>query len=154
MGGRVGRRDRLLVWGRLHEIGKRYPGDQTEVGFDLFRAIATRMGFDADDVDTLVAIIQIHLLVPELATRRDLDDDGTIAMVADAVGNSRLLHLLGALTEADSIATGPSAWSSWKGGLVNELVSRVSHVLAGGDVGAVLGGSFPDAEPRLFLEEG
>ena len=151
---RVDRPDLLLVGALFHDIGKGYPGDHTEVGVVLFRTIATRMGFDADDVDTLVAMIQHHLLLPDVATRRDLDDDGTIAMVAGAVGNSRLLHLLGALTEADSIATGPSAWSSWKGGLVNELVSRVSHVLAGGDVGEVLGGSFPDAEQRLLLEEG
>ncbi|HAZ18464.1 MAG TPA: [protein-PII] uridylyltransferase, partial [Acidimicrobiaceae bacterium] len=151
---RVDRPDLLLVGALFHDIGKGYPGDHTEVGVDLLQTIATRMGFDADDVETLVAMVQHHLLLPDVATRRDLDDDGTIASVADAVGSSRLLHLLGALTEADSIATGPSAWSSWKGGLVNELVSRVSHVLAGGDVGEVVGGSFPDAEQRLLLEDG
>ncbi len=151
---RVDRPDLLLVGALFHDIGKGYPGDHTEVGVDLLRTIATRMGFDSDDVETLVAMVQHHLLLPDVATRRDLDDDGTIASVADAVRSSRLLHLLAALTEADSIATGPSAWSSWKGGLVNELVSRVSHVLAGGDVGEVVGGSFPDAEQRLLLDDG
>jgi|TARA_B100001105_G_scaffold59931_1_gene46165 [protein-PII] uridylyltransferase len=151
---RVDRPDLLLVGALFHDIGKGYPGDHTEVGVDLLQTIATRMGFDADDVETLVAMVRHHLLLPDVATRRDLDDDGTIASVADAVGSSRLLHLLGALTEADSIATGPSAWSSWKGGLVDELVSRVSHVLAGGDVGEVVGGSFPDAGQRLLLADG
>ena len=68
--------------------------------------IAPRMGFPAADVDHLVAMVEHHLLLPDAATRRDLDDDGTIRSVADAVGDRQLLALLGALTEADSIATG------------------------------------------------
>ena len=60
-------------------------------------------------------------------------DDGTIKSVATSVKTLSLLSLLDALTEADSIATGPSAWSSWKAGLVRELVARVQHVLSGGD---------------------
>ena len=151
---RVDRPDLLLVGALFHDIGKGYPGDHTEVGVDLLQTIATRMGFDADDVETLVAMVRHHLLLPDVATRRDLDDDGTIASVADAVGSSRLLHLLGALTEADSIATGPSAWSNWKAGLVRELVERTSHVLGGGDVGDVVGGSFPDAAQQALLDEG
>jgi [protein-PII] uridylyltransferase len=72
--------------------------------------------------------------------------------VADAVGDRQLLALLGALTEADSIATGPSAWSSWKAELVEELVRRVDHVLAGGEFDEVAAGRFPDAEQRELLE--
>ena len=151
---RVDRPDLLLVGALFHDIGKGYPGDHTEVGVDLLRTIASRMGFDDGDVDILVAMVRHHLLLPDVATRRDLDDDGTIASVADALQSGRLLHLLGALTEADSIATGPSAWSDWKGGLVRELVSRVSHVLGGGDVGEVVGGLFPNAEQQALLDEG
>jgi len=151
---RVDRPDLLLVGALLHDIGKGYPGDHTEVGVDLMRTIGSRMGFSGADTDLLVAMIEHHLLLPDVATRRDLDDDGTIRSVADALGSIRLLELLGALTEADSIATGPSAWSSWKGDLVHELVARTRHVLSGGDVGEVLGDSFPDAGQRVLLDEG
>jgi [protein-PII] uridylyltransferase len=41
------------------------------------------------------------------------------------------LHLLAALTEADSRATGPSAWGAWKAGLVADLVERADRVLSG-----------------------
>ena len=44
----------------------------------------------------------------------------------------RTLRLLDALTEADSLATGPAAWSDWKAELVGELVDRTAHVLGGG----------------------
>ena len=151
---RVDRPDLLLVGALFHDIGKGYPGDHTEVGVDLLRTIGPRMGFDPDDVDLLVAMCEHHLLLPDVATRRDLDDDGTIRQVAEAVDDPLLLRLLAALTEADSIATGPSAWSSWKASLVRELVERTSHVLGGGDVGDVLGGSFPDVDQQALLDEG
>ena len=42
-----------------------------------------------------------------------------------------MLDLLHALTEADAAATGPAAWSSWKAGLVGELVGRTRALLGG-----------------------
>ena len=90
---RVQRPDLLLVGALLHDIGKGYPGDHTEVGQELVATIAPRMGFPAADVDHLVAMVEHHLLLPDAATRRDLDDDGTIRSVADAVGDRQLLAL-------------------------------------------------------------
>lgn len=55
----------------------------------------------------------------------------TVALVASAVGDRTVLDLLAALTEADGLATGPSAWSGWKAGLVADLVGRVGATLAG-----------------------
>ena len=72
-----------------------------------------------------------HLLLPETATRRDLDDPATVAGVADAVGDADVLELLHALTDADAAATGPAAWSEWKAGLVDDLVRRVGLRLSG-----------------------
>jgi [protein-PII] uridylyltransferase len=128
---RVERPDLLLIGALLHDIGKGFPGDHTTVGIELVRAMATRMGFGPDDVDVLVDLVRHHLLLPDTATRRDLDDPATVAHVARAAGNRVTLHLLGALTEADSRATGPSAWGSWKAGLVAELVARADRELAG-----------------------
>lgn len=131
---RVERDDLLLTAALLHDIGKGYEGDHTTVGMTLVHDIATRMGFNDDDRQTLVLLVEHHLLLPEVATRRDLDDPATIRWVAACSGTIERLHLLGALTEADSIATGRSAWGPWKAGLVAILVERAEHVLAGGDV--------------------
>src|SRR5207248_455401 len=84
-----------------------------------------------DDVTTIKALVRHHLLLAETATRRDLTDEATISAVAAAVGNHTTLELLAALTEADSLATGPAAWGTWKAGLIAELVERTAPVLAG-----------------------
>ena len=140
----VTRPDLLVLGALLHDIGKGYPGDHTELGMELVQSIAERMGYKSNDVELLVGMVEHHLLLPDVATRRDLDDDGTIKSVASAVKNLSLLSLLDALTEADSIATGSSAWSAWKAGLVRELVARVQHVLSGGDIDDVVEATFPN----------
>jgi [protein-PII] uridylyltransferase len=128
---RVRRPDLLLVGALLHDIGKGYPGDHSEAGVSLVDKIAPRMGFPPDDVTILKTLVRHHLLLAETATRRDLTDEATISTVSAAVGNQTTLELLAALTEADSLATGPAAWGSWKAGLIAELVERTSPVLAG-----------------------
>jgi [protein-PII] uridylyltransferase len=132
---RVERPDLLLVGTLLHDIGKGFPGDHTDVGMTVVREIAERMGFDAADVDTIVHMVQYHLLLPDVATRRDLADPATIDTVARAAGDVSTLRLLWALTEADSLATGPSAWGNWKAGLVATLVERTALRLEGQEAG-------------------
>ena len=119
----VSRPDLLLMAAFLHDLGKGYPGDHTDVGTALIENIATRMGFPPTDVDILVALVRNHLLLAEAATRRDISDPTTTTKVAFAVKDPLVLELLRALTEADSKATGPSAWGQWKAELVEALVA-------------------------------
>jgi [protein-PII] uridylyltransferase len=151
---RVDRPDLLVVGALLHDIGKGVPGDHTEVGIDLVSTIAPRMGFDPADSEALVQMVRHHLLLPDIATRRDLADEGTLRLVADAAGSIRVLRLLDALTEADSMATGPAAWGDWKAGLVRELVSRTAHLLGGGDLADILPVGFPSADDRSLMDSG
>jgi [protein-PII] uridylyltransferase len=128
---RVGRPDLLVVGALLHDIGKGYPGDHTEVGMRLVGPIVRRCGFSEEDVATVQGLVEHHLLLPDVATRRDLEDDQTLAAVADAVGDVAFLELLAALTEADSLATGPTAWGGWKSQLVTTLTEATAHYLSG-----------------------
>ncbi|MBC6460853.1 [protein-PII] uridylyltransferase [Actinomadura sp. HBU206391] len=127
----VARPDLLLVGALLHDIGKGWPGDHSRGGAVVARDMGARMGFDERDVDVLEALVRHHLLLPDTATRRDLDDPVTIRGVADTVGGHEVLELLAALSIADGLATGPAAWGGWKAGLVAELVRRVTAALAG-----------------------
>jgi [protein-PII] uridylyltransferase len=128
---RVGRPDLLLVSALLHDIGKGWPGDHSVAGEIIARDVAARIGFDRADVAVLATLVRHHLLLIDTATRRDLEDPATVRSVAEAVGSQGTLELLHALTEADALATGPAAWSSWRGSLVADLVKRVVAVLAG-----------------------
>jgi [protein-PII] uridylyltransferase len=75
--------------------------------------------------------------------------------VAEAIGSPLVLELLHALTEADSLATGPSAWSAWKAELVGELVTRVGHVLGGGELGELASWRlFPTPEVLALMGAG
>ena len=151
---RVSRPDLLVLGALFHDLGKGYPGDHTEVGMQLMRTIGPKLGLAPADVEVLVTLIEQHLLLPDVAMRRDLTDAATIEQVAQAVESVDVLDLLHALTEADSLATGPSAWGDWKEGLVEELVARVRHVLGGGDVAEVTWRLFPDAETLAVMARG
>jgi len=85
-------------------------------------------------VTVVSRLVRLHLLLPDTATRRDLSDPVTISTVADAVGDPGTLALLHALARADAAATGPAAWSDWKGRLVAELVRRVGAALRDGEL--------------------
>jgi [protein-PII] uridylyltransferase len=148
---RVDRPDLLVVGALLHDIGKGYPGDHTEVGIDLLDRIGHRMGYEPDEVVALQDMVRHHLLLPDIATRRDITDDGTLRLVANQLGDVRTLRLLGALTEADSLATGPAAWNSWKAQLVDQLVERTAILLGGGTLAEATVDAFPtDAQLDLM----
>ena len=150
---RVDRPDLLVLAALLHDLGKGGPGDHTDAGQVIVAAVATRMGYPTDDVATLVALVAHHLLLHEVATRRDLDDPDTIERVASTVGDLGRLRLLAALTEADSMATGASAWGRWRAELVGRLVERAAGLL-GGDAHPVDVDPFPTAEQLALLADG
>ncbi len=151
---RVDRPDLLVVGALLHDIGKGYPPrDHTEIGIEIVDDLAPRLGFDAADTAVLVDMVRHHLLLPDVATRRDLADEGTIDGVARQVGSVPTLRLLHALTEADSMATGPAAWGEWKAALVRELADKTAHVLAGGSLEDAVSSQFPTVEHRRHMAE-
>jgi [protein-PII] uridylyltransferase len=127
----VSRPDLLLLAALLHDIGKGWPGDHSVSGEVVARDVARRVGLNDADAELIAAATRHHLLLPVVATRRDLDDPMTVQHVATTVGSRSLLELLHALAQADGLATGPAAWNDWKAGLVADLVRRVSAVLDG-----------------------
>lgn len=129
---RLASADTLLVGALLHDVGKAWPGDHSIVGARLAREWVPSLGFPGIDGDRVARLVRHHLLLPDVATRRDLDDEGELQAVATAVGDIETLDGLYLLSLADARATGPSAHSPWKDGLLAELHRRVRRVLAGG----------------------
>src|SRR5580658_3900541 len=127
----VARPDLLLLAALLHDIGKGWPGDHSTCGAVVARDFGARIGLAEADADLVAEAVRHHLLLPMVATRRDLDDPATVRQVAAAVGSRTLLELLHALAIADGLATGPAAWNDWKATLVADLVRRTEAELAG-----------------------
>ncbi len=129
---RVSRPDLLILGALCHDIGKGRGGDHSVIGAELAVQIGTRLGLWPSDVEILSKVVRHHLLLPHTATRRDLQDPGTIAAVVDALdGDLVVLELLHVLAEADSLATGPGVWGDWKASLIGDLVRRCRLVMAG-----------------------
>jgi len=127
----VSRPDLLLLAALLHDIGKGWPGDHSVSGEVVAGDVCRRLGLGEADRKLVAEAVRHHLLLPAVATRRDLDDPMTVEHVAQRVRSRTLLELLHALSQSDGLATGPAAWNDWKAGLVADLVRRVSAVLAG-----------------------
>jgi [protein-PII] uridylyltransferase len=155
---RVRRPDLLLAAALLHDIGKGGSDDHSRVGGRTARDVMARWGFDEADGATVARLVELHLLLPHTATRRDLDDPATARAVADVVGSTELLDLLAALTEADARATGPSAWTSWRARLVSKLLRRTRAVLEGDPerIAAEIEGDarLSDQVPTRHLQDG
>ena len=127
----VDRPDLLLVAAFLHDIGKGFPGDHSAVGAPIAREIALRMGFTDEDAQTIALLVRHHLLLPDIATRRDLEDPSTVDVIIQAIPDVRTLDLLHALTWADAQATGPSVRTPWRRQLIFELVARCRAQMRG-----------------------
>lgn len=139
----VERPDLLVLAALLHDLGRGCAGDHCVVGADVAGGVAARMGFPPGDAATVAWLVRHHLLLGDVAGRRDLDDSTTIERVAAVVGSPDRLALLAALTEADAQATGPAGWSPTRARLVGRLVERVGHVLAGRATDSVVTARFP-----------
>lgn len=128
----VRRPDLLLVAALIHDLGKAVEGDHSVTGAAIATTIASRLGFTDTDVETVALLVRQHLMLAQVATRRDLDDPMTVDLVSGIVGDTERLDLLEALTYADARAAGPAAASPWRLRLVGELCRRVRSELAGG----------------------
>ena len=85
----VARPDLLLLGALLHDIGKGWPGDHTDAGVSVVREVGPRLGLAYGDSATITAMVRHHLLLPDTATRRDLDDPVTVRSVVSAADGVR-----------------------------------------------------------------
>ncbi len=122
-------RHMLVTAALLHDMGKGMPGDHSINGARLARRIAIRMGFTEPAVSVIVTLVRHHLLLPDLATRRDIHDPVTSERVITAFLEPQILELAEILAKADGEATGPLAWGPWKEGLVHDLVLHTRSLM-------------------------
>lgn len=130
VGAELGTLDDALLAAVLHDIGKGWEGDHSVTGAEAVAAFFRRARFGPAMAGTVTNVIRHHLLLPTVATRRDIDDPRVVVHVADQAGDLRSLRILYLLTVADSRATGPAVWTPWKASLVRSLFARAADELA------------------------
>jgi [protein-PII] uridylyltransferase len=128
-------RDGVLLGALLHDIGKTGEGGHVAVGREVAARALDRMRLPTATRDLAHFMVAEHLLLPDTATRRDLEDDDLVLDVASRVGEPERLAALYLLAVGDAVATGPAAWTPWRQTLIRELVAKVQRVLERGEAG-------------------
>ncbi len=121
--------DELLLCALLHDIGKGHEGDHSTVGAVIAERFAARAGLGAEAQQRLSDVVEHHLVLPTVATRRDIADERVVREVAEMAGDARTLRLLYLVAVADARASGPDVWSAWKAQLMRTLYLRALNYL-------------------------
>lgn len=127
----IGDEREILMAAFLHDIGKGREGHHSGRGAVMAERFAIRAGLGEEAAQRLHDAVQHHLLLPDVATRRDISDERVIREVADTVGDIRALNLLYVVSIADARACGSDVWNAWKAQLMRSLYVRVAEALSG-----------------------
>lgn len=119
----------------FHDCGKGQGGEHSRKGAGVARAVAERIGFNADDAAEVELLVRHHLLMHHLATRRDIHDPKLVADFTRTVGTLSTLQKLYVISFADLGATNPILWNSWQDMLLGELYELAVESFARGVAG-------------------
>lgn len=115
----------------LHDIGKGRDGDHSIVGEGIAEEVALRLQTPENKKRMMMFLVRHHLVMPDLAFRRDITDQALLVDFARLVGAPELLRMLYVLCVADIKAVGPDVWTDWKGELLADLYNRTMLILSG-----------------------
>ncbi len=116
----------------LHDIGKGRPEDHSILGARIARKVCTRLGFSPADVEKVEWLVRNHLVLSDVAQKRDIGDPRTLRDFAKAMKTSQRLDLLTVLTVCDIRGVGPGTWNNWKAMLIRRLHEETLRILKGG----------------------
>ena len=113
----------------LHDIGKGLPEDHSLAGSQIAKLVTSRLSFDKEERELTSWLIRNHLLMSDIAQKRDLSDPKTIKDFASIVKSANRLRLLTVLTVCDIRGVGPDVWNNWKAVMLRTLFAKTINVL-------------------------
>ena len=122
----------LMVALLLHDIGKGREEDHSILGERISQTLSPRLGLDAAECDTVCWLVRHHLLMSDVAQKRDLSDPRTVRDFANIVQSRTRLKLLTVLTVCDIRGVGPGVWNNWKAQLIRDLYHATRAALTSG----------------------
>lgn len=115
----------------LHDVGKPLGKGHAEKGAIVAGNVARRLGMTEEEIELVEFLVRQHLTMSHLSQRRDLADPEVIARFAERVGTEDRLIKLYLLTLCDTAMTAPDNLTTWKAGLLRELMLRTREYFRG-----------------------
>ncbi|MDR3726961.1 MAG: HD domain-containing protein [Terracidiphilus sp.] len=110
----IDRLDLFLLALLLHDTGKaRRTGEHAGQSVELADAFLARLDFDAEERESILKLIKLHLEMSK-HLRRDIFDLENVRGFADKIGSPSMLRMLTLMTYADIKAVNPEALTPWK----------------------------------------
>lgn len=113
----------------MHDIGKGRREDHSILGAKIARKVCPRLGLTPEECDTVEWLVRYHLLMSDMAQKRDISEPRTVRDFAKAVKNRKRLDLLLLLTVCDIRGVGPGVWNNWKAVLLRQLYGATAEAL-------------------------
>ncbi|MFQ5734481.1 MAG: [protein-PII] uridylyltransferase [Planctomycetaceae bacterium] len=115
----------------LHDLGKGFEEDHSNVGRAIAETTAHRLFLPDHHRETLAFLVHKHLRMTHLAFRRDCSDPDLLHEFSREVGSPETLRMLYVLTAADLSGVGHGVLTAWKADLLTELYDRTMLILSG-----------------------
>ncbi len=98
----------------LHDTGKgRRNGEHAAQSVELADSFLARLDFDAEERESILKLIRLHLEM-SAAMRRDIFDLDNVRAFAEKISDPQMLKMLTLMTFADIKAVNPDALTPWK----------------------------------------
>ena len=109
----------------LHDIGKGSGDDHTKVGSRISSKVLKRLNENNSTITETRWLIENHLLMSDLAFKRDLGDFSVIKKAAKKINSMERLTNLFLLTALDISAVDQGLWNDWKARLLKTLYEKL-----------------------------
>ena len=113
----------------LHDAGKGRVRDHHEVGADLFKVYAEKLGFAENLIKEGVLLIRHHTRMTKTIHNEDIYDESTISKFAAPLASQKILDMLFILTYCDVRAVGEGVYNAFTDKMLKTLYSAASEIL-------------------------
>ncbi|MCB1143697.1 MAG: HD domain-containing protein [Leptospiraceae bacterium] len=121
--------DILILSILVHDAGKVKEGDHCQYGAELAMNIGERMGLNEDEVSLFKFLVEWHIQMSEISSKRDTSDPHTLQKFARTVGTVNRLNLLYILTIIDTKSVGKATLTNWKRSILKTLYENTLEIV-------------------------